>query len=141
VLINIGPGREDSACSHRDISLPHISIGAKSRNSERFWTSGNERTSANFSEWGATDAGYKLKPTDKFAGIVELMNQNIEDKVVWLTMTYTIVDGHPYKDDIRVVWYDVRQVRNRYSLDDYSRRCANFSRVWHLRSQSTKGEE
>jgi hypothetical protein len=39
------------------------------------------------------------------------MNEKNEDKTVWLTITYDIVEGYPYKDDVRVVWYDVRQVR------------------------------
>jgi hypothetical protein len=26
-----------------------------------------------------------------------------------MTVTYDIVPGHPYKDEIKVVWFDVRQ--------------------------------
>lgn len=56
-----------------------------------------------------TDAGYKLYDTDQFSALIELMNENMEDKTVYLTMTYDIVRGHPYKDDIKILWMDVRQ--------------------------------
>jgi len=55
------------------------------------------------------DAGYKVNPEDKFGALVELMNENPEDRVVWLTVTYDIVDGHPFKDEIKTIWLDVRQ--------------------------------
>jgi hypothetical protein len=55
------------------------------------------------------DAGYKLKPTDKFAALVELMNENPTDQQVWMTITYDIVEGHPFKDEIKIIWFDVRQ--------------------------------
>jgi len=56
-----------------------------------------------------TDVGYKLKATDKFAALVELMNQTPEDQTVYLTMTYDFVKGHPFKDDVKIVWFDIRQ--------------------------------
>ena len=37
------------------------------------------------------------------------MNENMQDKTVWLTTTYEYVDSHPYDDDIKMVWMDVRQ--------------------------------
>jgi hypothetical protein len=109
VMFNVGPGREDLTCSHRDVSLPHVSIGATSRNSERFFASGNERTIGIFPDWGVTDVGYKIRSTDSFASLIELMNQNMEDKNVYLTITYDVVDGHPFKDDLKCVWFDIRQ--------------------------------
>jgi hypothetical protein len=109
VLFNVGPGREDPPCSGRDISLPHATIGATPRNSERIFASGNERTRADFAGWGVKDAGYKLQPADKFAALVELMNENMFDVTVFMTMTYDYVEGHPYKDDVKCIWFDVRQ--------------------------------
>jgi hypothetical protein len=75
-LYNVGPGREDPTCSHRDVSVPHSSIGSTPRNSERIFASGNERTVASFPEWGVKDAGYKIRKEDKFAASIELMNMN-----------------------------------------------------------------
>src|ERR1700742_1100898 len=44
-----------------------------------------------------------------------------------MTVTYDIVDGHPYQDEIRPIWFDVRQCgtsevnppkgKNQFSLD------------------------
>jgi hypothetical protein len=109
VLFNVGPGREDFPCSDRDVSVPHVTIGATARNSERIFASGNERSHGIWPEWNVTDAGYKLQTADKFAALVELMNMNPEDKVVYLTVTYDVLKGHPFKDEIKVIWFDVRQ--------------------------------
>lgn len=109
VLFNVGEGREDPTCAYRDISLPHATIGSTSRNSERIFASGNERSKGVFADWGVNDVGYKMKSTDKLAALVELMNQTPEDKVVYMTMTYEVVPGHPFKDDVKIVWFDVRQ--------------------------------
>jgi hypothetical protein len=109
VLFNVGPGRVDATCGDRDISLPHATIGATPRNSERLFASGNERSPAIFPDWGVKDAGYKLKQGDKLAALVELMNQTPEDQTVYLTMTYDYVQGHPFKDEIKLLWFDVRQ--------------------------------
>ena len=109
VLFNIGPGRRDYTCDDRDISVPHVSVNATSRGSERFFGVGNERSNVIFSDWGITDAGYKIKSIDSFASLIDVMNENEQDKTVWLTATYDIVDGHPYKDEIRSIWLDVRQ--------------------------------
>lgn len=37
--------------------------------------------------------GYEPDENDVFSYIVELMNMSMEDKVVYLTMTYDILDG------------------------------------------------
>jgi hypothetical protein len=109
VLFNTGPGREDFTCGEKDISLPHAVAGVTPRNSERIFASGNERTVCLFPNWGVHDAGYKLKPTDSFDAVLELMNENTEAKTVYVTMTYDIVDGHPFKDDVRIIWLDIGQ--------------------------------
>jgi hypothetical protein len=59
---------------------------------------------------GASNAGYKLNPADKFALIVDLMNDNMQDKVVYLTITYDVIQGHPANyDDIKPIWFDLAQ--------------------------------
>lgn len=108
VLFNKGQGRTDDTCAQRDISVPHVSVLATPRNSERIFASGNERSVMSLPDWGIKDTGYKLKPTDTFAALVELMNMNMEDKVVYWTMEYDIMEGHPYKDNTKVIWFDVR---------------------------------
>jgi hypothetical protein len=46
----------------------------------------------------------------RFALIVDLMNENMEDKIVYLTLTYDYVPGHPADyDDMKPVWFDVAQ--------------------------------
>jgi hypothetical protein len=109
ILLAVGEGREDFTCRDKEISLPHILVGATSRSSERIFGSGNERSTAVFPEWGVSDAGFKMKPTDSLAAVIELMNENLTDQVVYITMTWDILDGHPFKDNIRVAWLDVRQ--------------------------------
>lgn len=51
-----------------------------------------------------------MKKTDKLAFIVDLMNENMEDKVAYLTITFDYVSGHPAGfDDMRPVWFDAAQ--------------------------------
>jgi hypothetical protein len=92
------------------ISGPHMITGSFPRTSERVFASGNERTSIILSQWGINKVGYKINSADKFGLIVDLMNENMEDKIVYLTMTYDYVPGHPQDyDSIRPVWFDVAQ--------------------------------
>jgi hypothetical protein len=55
-----------------------------------------------------TKWGYHIKASDKFAYIVDLMNMNMQDKTVYVTMYYEILDGRlpPGWEDIKVVWFD-----------------------------------
>lgn len=76
VLFTQGPGRSDPTCLGTPVSMPHMIVGGTPQNSERFWSSGNERTQAIMPEWNENNVGYKLKKTDKFALIVDLMNDN-----------------------------------------------------------------
>ncbi|KAE9986781.1 hypothetical protein EG328_004799 [Venturia inaequalis] len=112
VHITIGSGRWDPTC-YGSRSLPHVDVGASPSNSERYFSSGNERTKIRIDEAGAegTKAGYHLKTSDRFAFIVDLMNMNMEDKTVYMTMTYDVIDGalpSGWKD-IKVVWFDAAQ--------------------------------
>jgi hypothetical protein len=77
VQIAIGPGRADPTCYGRS-SLPHIDVGASPQNSERYFSSGNERTHILLDILGTqTKWGYHVKSTDRFAFIVDLMNMNV----------------------------------------------------------------
>lgn len=90
------------------------------------FSSGNERTKLVVPAWGFKNVGYKIRKTDKFAAIVDLMNENMEDKTVsstrcsksdiadtskvYLTLTYDFVDGNPKEyDDLKPIWLDVAQ--------------------------------
>jgi hypothetical protein len=68
--------------------------------SERYYVTGNERNSVDYFQGDSVDlshgTGYKLDEDDVFTYIVELMNMSMEDKVVYLTMTYDILDGQVY---------------------------------------------
>lgn len=107
----IGSGRQDPTCYGKR-SLPHADVGASPSNSERYFSSGNERTFLNPDSVGAaTKVGYHLKASDRMAFIVDLMNMNMDDKTVYLTMTYDVVDG-PLPagwQDIKPVWFDANQ--------------------------------
>jgi hypothetical protein len=108
VHLNIGPGRADPTCYGKQ-SLPHVDVGASPSNGERYFSSGNERTVVLLDVLGAdTKAGYHIKSTDKFAYIVDLMNMNMQDKTVYVTMYYEFVDGRMPAgwEDIKVVWFD-----------------------------------
>jgi hypothetical protein len=93
---------------HRDINLPHIGVGTTARNSERFGSAGNERTPLSSPQRGAPKAGYMVDKEDKFHMIMDLMNENLEDAVLYFTITYGYVDGHPSGwNSIRPAWLDV----------------------------------
>ncbi|KAF1811640.1 hypothetical protein P152DRAFT_514786 [Eremomyces bilateralis CBS 781.70] len=103
----VGEGRTDATCGGEEVSLPHKIIGETPRNAERFFSSGNEKTLAAF--YGASRiAGYRLREEDQMAVIVDFMNENMEDKVVYLTVTYDYVEGDPEGyADVRPIWFDI----------------------------------
>ncbi|QDS72079.1 hypothetical protein FKW77_003155 [Venturia effusa] len=106
-----GPGRWDPTCLNSP-SLPHFDVGQTPGSSERYFSSGNERTFFGMDHAGAdTKFGYHIKTTDKMAFIVDLMNMNMDDKVVYMTMTYDFVDG-PLPSgwrEVKNVWFDVNE--------------------------------
>jgi hypothetical protein len=109
LIFTVGKDRKDATCGDRDINLPAVLVGATSQNSERLLASGNERTPI---VWPADQikAGYKLRAADKLSLIVDLMNDNMEDKTVYVTVTYDVVDGiKPEWDEVRPIWFDVNQ--------------------------------
>jgi len=111
VLFNSGPNRFDPTCVGK-MSLPHALVGSDPSKSERLMASGNERTTTRFnSPYNPGEKlGYYMNPKDKFAFIVDFMNENKEDKVVYLTMTYDYLDGHTEGfSNFRSIWLDVAQ--------------------------------
>jgi hypothetical protein len=108
VLFNTGPGRQDETCKDEDISVPVAVVGGTPRNTEKFFASGNERTVVNFQKMGFEKIGYKINAADRFGIIMELMNMNPADKEVFFTVTYDIVEGHPYTESVKPVWFDAR---------------------------------
>jgi hypothetical protein len=108
VLFNQGVGRADTTCKNAPRSLPHIGVGLTPKNSERIFSSGNERSPISFVTSGVTDAGYMVNKEDKFYMVVDLMNTSNEDKKAYLTITYDYVEGHPAGwSDVKMVWFDV----------------------------------
>jgi hypothetical protein len=108
VLFAVGPGRRDISCSDDDISVPHVSLNTTAFKSERIYTFGNERTEIVFSDMGAPNVGYKIRAVDEFAALVELMNETPKDQVLYLTITYDVIEGHPLKDEVTALWHDIR---------------------------------
>jgi hypothetical protein len=118
VAFNEGPGRQDATCMHREISLPHISVGTTARKSERFWSAGNERTPLSFPKTGTPKAGYMVNKQDKFHLLMELMNANMEGAVFYFTITYDFVEGHPSGwNNVRPAWLDVANCGTRLVPD------------------------
>jgi hypothetical protein len=113
VKFTAGPGRWDATCVGDADSLPHTGVATTSRNSERTFASGNERTPADLTQFGGAErkTGFHIKKTDSFRAIMDLMNMNMEDRIVYVTMTYDIIDG-PLPEgwlDLKPVWFDVDQ--------------------------------
>ncbi|QDS77875.1 hypothetical protein FKW77_000329 [Venturia effusa] len=108
VILAVGEGREDTTCLDQPFSLPHITVNSTHFQSERIFSTGNERTNAVFPDMGVTDAGYKIRAQDKFALILELMNENAKDETVYFTMVWDILDGHPLPHDVQLVHHDIR---------------------------------
>jgi hypothetical protein len=109
----VGPGRWDPTCYNNDKSLPHFAIGSDPKHSERNFASGNERTPADLTSFikNGKKIGYFLQKTDEYRYIVDLMNMNMNDKTVYVTMTYDFFDG-PIKEgwtDLQPIWLDVDQ--------------------------------
>jgi len=111
VHFSAGPTRWDPMCLNR-WSLPHFVVRELPRNAERYFTSGNERSPFDFNpDWKdmSYGSGYHLTKDDRFQFIVDLMNMNHDNKLVYLTMTYDVLDG-PLPEDweqVKTFWLDV----------------------------------
>src|ERR1700742_1371485 len=104
-IFNIGARRWDAVAYNESTCMFFDGINALGRkpagvtanvtvkNSERYFASGNERTPVTFHPRGAPVTAYHLDADDKFVFIIELMNMNMVDSEVYLTVTYDIIDG------------------------------------------------
>jgi hypothetical protein len=111
VLINVGDKRMDPTCVGQR-SLPHLVVGTSPDKGERVFSSGNERTRVLFTPPWAPDSkmGYFMNKGDEFRFIVDLMNMNPDDKVVYMTLTYDFIEGRPAGfDNMKAIWLDVAQ--------------------------------
>jgi hypothetical protein len=79
---------------------------------ERWAAAGNERTPTDFTKMvlNGKRTGYQLNKDDHFRILVDLMNMNMEDKVVYFTVEYDYIDGPMDKSkwmDLKPVWLDI----------------------------------
>lgn len=112
VHFNTGPTRWDATGQGKKICFPFLPVRTSVSKAERFFTAGNERTPFNYNNPASSDlssgTGYHLRKEDKFQYLVELMNMNMDDVVVYITMTYDFLDGllpNGWKE-IKPVWLD-----------------------------------
>jgi hypothetical protein len=113
VHFNIGPTRWDPTGLGRTC-IPFLPVRTSSSKAERFYTAGNERTPFVYNPAGAdssSGSGYHLQKEDKFAFLVELMNMNMQDQVVYITMVYDFIDGPlPTNwENVKGIWLDANQ--------------------------------
>jgi hypothetical protein len=118
VTFNNGPTRWDAGgYDYGLFCMPHLSFLSSPSYTERYFTSGNERTPLEFNPHGKNmsyGTGYHLRPEDKFWYAVELMNMNMEDQLVYLTMTYDIIEGPLPRgwNEVKPIWLDANQCGN-----------------------------
>jgi hypothetical protein len=86
-------------------------VGFTAGTSERFFASGNERTTIRLFDQNITDVGYRVARNDNFAMIVDLMNMNKEDSTLFVVITYDIIEGARAASlgEIKPIWLDVDQ--------------------------------
>ena len=116
VALLIGPNRWDPTCYGKGMSLPHFDVNSSPQASERYFSSGNERTHIELDTMGIrskTDVkwGIQMRTADRIGFIVDLMNMNPTDQVVYMTMYYDYLPGNLPAGwrDIKVVWFDAAQ--------------------------------
>jgi hypothetical protein len=132
VLFNVGPDRFDPTCINKT-SLPHMLISSSPGKAERVMASGNERTRTRFNSpyQPQLKLGYFLNPSDKFALILDFMNEKREDRAVYLTMTYDYVEGRPEGfSNFRTIWLDVAQCGTSEVRAPVQSGKFNVSQVW-----------
>jgi hypothetical protein len=105
-----GPTRWDPVCYNTG-SLPHVAVRASVARAERYYFCGNERTPFDYNPGGkdlSKGSGYALTSADRYHFLVDLMNMNMEDKLVYLTMTYDFLDGTlpPGWNNTKAFWLD-----------------------------------
>jgi hypothetical protein len=108
VGLSQGTGRQDATCAGNPFSLPHFAVGTTPGNSERFFASGNERTPLQVP--ADRNVGYRVNSGDRFHLIVDLMNETMQAKQVYLTMTYKVAPSStPGMRPVKPIWLDAAQ--------------------------------
>jgi hypothetical protein len=119
VHLNTGPRRwdpvgikESSCLSHEGVNTApgaaaKLGRGISAKNAERYFVSGNERTPFHYYKPTANGGGsaYHLDAADKFFLLVELMNMNMQDATVYITMYYDVTEG-----PLPTGWSDIKAV-------------------------------
>jgi hypothetical protein len=117
VHFNTGPRRWDPAALSEGSCLPHEGVNTmggsalgqgfiSAKNTERYFVTGNERTPFHYYKKDAAgESAYHLDSADRFFWLVELMNMNMKDETVYITMTYDYTDGA-----LPSGWSDVKTV-------------------------------
>jgi hypothetical protein len=119
VHFNTGPRRWDPVAVNEGSCLPHEGVNAmggaalgrgqiSARNTERYFVTGNERIPFRYyspAAKGQPATAYHLDAADRFFYLVELMNMNMNDATVYITMTYDITEGA-----LPAGWQDVKTV-------------------------------
>lgn len=135
VALNVGPKRWDATCYGVESSLPHLLVGTSSDASERIFASGNERTVLDMSQMTMKGkrVGYPLYKEDQFRFIIDMMNMNMDDRVVYLTMKYSYLDSPLPQDwiNIKPVWLDVDQcAMSEVHADEHKKQFSITSKPW-----------
>jgi hypothetical protein len=91
-IINTGPEAKDGTCRRPAYDL--------------FFSTGNERSTIIYNNPNATQqAGYYVHPSDNFLLQSEVLNNELEDKQVWIYMKYEYIPGKlPNHQQTKVVW-------------------------------------
>lgn len=101
--VNTGPMLHHMVLSSAFRSDPTCSGNLLGLIGQRFFASGNERTTVSF----PSGFGYNIGLLDSWNMIVDLMNMSSSSKTVYLTMTYTYTTSSLTK--VNPVWLDIDQ--------------------------------
>jgi hypothetical protein len=128
VHFNVGPRRWDAAGVTESSCLPMEGVNTmggaalgkgsiSARNTDRYFVTGNERVPFHYysaPSGGHNATAYHLDSGDKFFYLVELMNMNMGDKTVYITMTYDILDGAlpPGWSDVKTIFLDANACKS-----------------------------
>jgi len=99
VLLNVGPTIVEPTCGQ-----PFI---------ENIFMSGNEKSATDYAVPGGLKTGYLLNRHDTFLLNTELQNYSDQEKYVWETITYEVLDGKPAEMiHSKLVWLTVGTQEN-----------------------------
>jgi hypothetical protein len=107
VHFNTGPRRWDAVGTSEGSCIPMDGVNTmggaslgrgtiSAKNTERYFVTGNERLPFHYfnpKTGNSNNSAYHLDSADRFFYLVELMNMNMKDASVYITMTYDIIEG------------------------------------------------